>query len=67
MKDSKNYIFLNLDSKLLESLDISLVYNNSKMFRERMVIGGMIYVSDITGAKGGPSLSSFIPPYVTVK
>ena len=67
MKDSKYYI-LYLVSKLLECLEISVVYNNSKMFRERMLlvlrhkIGDIIYFYDITAAKGGPSLSSFIPP-----
>ena len=38
MKDSKYYIFY-LVSKLLECLEISEVYKNSKMFRERMVVG----------------------------
>ena len=40
MKDSKYYIFY-LVSKLLECHEISVVYNNSKMFMERMVIGAL--------------------------
>ena len=37
-KDSKYCIFY-LVSKLLWCLETSVVYNSSKMFRERMVIG----------------------------
>ena len=74
-KDSKYCIFY-LVSKLLWCLETSVVYNSSKMFRERMVIwllvlrhkiGNIIYFYSITAAKGGPSLSQLHSPNVTVK